>query len=166
MTKFVVNPYRHDPYKAFKFKVIWDGKTIPGISKINGLNRTTEALTYREGSDSSNLQTTPGITSFTPIVLERGITHDTSFEDWANMVYHQQGDNVMSLKNYRKDIAIQLLNLQGVVVISYQVFNCWVSEYQPISPLNAENCNIATEKLVLHHAGWERDLAITEPEQS
>jgi len=166
MAKFTVNTHRQDPYKSFKFRVLWDGKVIPGISKVSGLNRVTEVIDYRDGGEVSSMKTTPGSTTFDPIVLERGLTHDPEFERWANLAFSPEGDAGMSLKNYRKDILIQLLNLQGVPVMAFKVFRCWVSEYQPISDLDAEGCSIAMERLVLQHDGWERDQAISEPQET
>ncbi|NJN24607.1 MAG: phage tail protein [Cyclobacteriaceae bacterium] len=163
MAKFSVNTHRHDPYKTFKFRVIWDGSVIAGISGIGGLHRITEVIDYRDGGDSSQMRTSPGLTRFEPIVLERGLTHDRAFEDWANLVFSIQGDAGTSLKNYRKDIIIQLLNLQGSVVKSYHIYRCWVSEYLPISTLDATGNEPALERLVLQHEGWERDEAVGEP---
>ena len=166
MSKFNVNTHRHDPYKSFKFRVIWDGKVIAGVSRVSGLNRITEVVDYREGGESSNLSNAPGATLFEPITLERGVTHDPEFERWANLVFSIQGDAAVSLKNYRKDIIIQLLNLQGTVVMAFHVYRCWVSEYQPISDLDAMSNSLAMERLVLQHDGWERDQAVSEPQET
>ncbi len=166
MAKFTVNTHRRDPYKNFKFRVIIDGQAVPGMSKISGIHRITEAIAYRDGSDTSQPQMTPGATHFEPIVIERGVTHDPTFEDWANLVFNMGGDPAMSLKNYRKDIIIQLLNLQGTVVLSYHVFGCWIAEYEPITVLDAQNASIAIERIVLQHNGWERDKEVTEPQET
>jgi phage tail-like protein len=166
MAKFNVNTHRQDPYKSFKFRVLWDGKVIPGISKVSGLNRVTEVVDYREGGDAGNIKTTPGTTVFEPVILERGVTHDQEFEKWANLVFSPEGDGGVSLKDYRKDIIIQLLNLQGVPVMAFFVYRCWVSAYRPLSELDAQGNCIATERLVLQHDGWERDQAVSEPQET
>jgi phage tail-like protein len=166
MAMFVVNPHRFDPYQIFKFKVIWDGHDIPGIINVSPLVRKTEEIINRFGNDASKYGVSPGLTTFEPIVLERGLTHDKSFEEWANLVFNYQGDQAMSLKNYRKDITISLLNLQGTVVMTYVVYRCWVSEYQALPALNANKNCVAVERLVLQHEGWERDTAVTEPKET
>ena len=84
MTQFTVNPHRFDPYKNFKFRVKWDGREIAGVSRISALRRTTEVIEHREGGDPSTSHRSPGRTSYEPITLERGITHDPDFEAWAN----------------------------------------------------------------------------------
>jgi len=162
MTTFPLNGHRHDPYKNFKFKVKWNGVYIPGISKVSPLKRMTETIFHRDGDDSSSFRVSPGTTSFEPIVLERGITHDKSFEEWANMVYTLRDQDV-SLANYKKDIIIELYNLQGSKVMAFHVYRCWVSEYQPLSELDANNPSVAIEKLVLVYESWERDPAVMEP---
>lgn len=166
MAMFHVNTHRFDPYKNFKFKVKWDGKYIPGISKISPLARITEPVIHREGGDPSNFRVSPGTTSFEPVVLERGLSHDTSFEEWANMVFNMSGDSSMSLENYRKDIAIDLFNLQGRTVMSFIVYRCWVSDYVSLPELDANNKCIAIEKIVLQHEGWVRDINVTEPQET
>ena len=166
MAMFNVNTHRRDPYRNFKFRVKWDGKYIPGISRISPLERITEAVVYRDGGDTSSFRSAPGTTSFEPVVLERGLSHDTSFEEWADKIFSVKGDSGVSLKDYRKDIMIDLFNLQGVKVMSFIVYRCWVSEYQPLSELDANNCRIAVEKLVLQHEGWARDTEVVEPQET
>jgi len=160
---FNVNAQRLDPYQTFKFQVKWDGKYIPSILRVSPLRRITETVVHRAGSDPSHPHVAPGITNFEPIVIERGLTHDTAFEQWANLVFNLQGDASMSLKNFRKDVTIELLNHQGVVVMAFFVHRCWVAEYQALPELEATAPCLAIERLVLQHEGWERDVAIKEP---
>ncbi|UCE38073.1 MAG: phage tail protein [Thermoplasmata archaeon] len=166
MAQFNVNTERFDPYKNFKFKVRWDGKYVAGISKVSGLMRTTEVITHREGGDPSTVRKSPGQTVYHPITLERGVTHDPEFEKWANMVHNFKGDSLMSLKNFRKNITIELLNEQGTTVIAYNVFRCWISEYQALPELNAGENIVAIERITLENEGWERDEGVQEPTES
>lgn len=166
MTSFVVNPHRLDPYKVFKFQVIVDNKVVPGVSRVSALRRHTEVAEYRDGAFPSHFLKAPGITRFDPIVLERGVTHDTTFEDWAELAYHPAGDAAMSLRNFRKDIRINLLNQQGTVVLSYMVYRAWVVAYQPLPDLDADSSEVAIETIVLEHEGFERDREITEPAET
>ena len=166
MAQFVVNPHRTDPYKNFKFRVQWEGRYTAGVSKVSALKRTTETVGWRDGGGLSRRIQSPGKTRFEPITLERGITHDTAFEDWANQVFSMDGDRGVSLRHLRKDISIELYNLSGQLVIRYNVFRCWVSEYQALPELDASSeGEIAFERLVLDHEGWQRDLAVTEPQE-
>lgn len=165
-TQFVVNAYRYDPYKNFKFRVRWDGKVVAGLSKISLLKQSTEAVTHREGGDPSSARLTPSVWKFEPITLERGITHDLEFEKWAKLVWNVEGDAVISLKNFRKDIIIELLNEQGNLAKAYKIYRCWVSEYQALPELDANAHVVAIEKLVLQNEGWERDEEVVEPSQT
>ena len=166
MTGFVVNPHRLDPYGDFKFQVILDGQVVPGVSKVSPLWRRTDVVIWRDGSFPSHFVTAPGLTAFDPITLERGLTHDTTFEAWAALSYNPAGDAAMSLKNFRKDLRINLLNQQGAIALSYMVYRCWVAEYQALSALDANATEVATEKIVLHHDGFERDRAVVEPTET
>ena len=163
--QFPVNTSRFDPYKNMKFRIKWDGRYVAGVSKISALKRTTEAVTHREGGDPSTSRVSPSVWKFEPITLERGVTHDLEFENWANLIYHTDGDAAISLENFRKDLIIELLNEQGVVAKAYKVYRCWVSEYQALPELDANAHAVAIEHMVLQNEGWERDEAVTEPQQ-
>jgi len=166
MPQFSVNTNRFDPYKNMKFRIKWDGRYVAGVSKISALKRSTEVVSHREGGDPSSSHHAPSVWKFEPITLERGVTHDPEFEAWANLVYSQDGDRAMSLKNFRKDLIIELLNEQGVVAKAYKVYSCWVSEYQALPELDANGKAIAIEHMVLQNEGWERDTAVSEPAQT
>ncbi|ULQ53227.1 phage tail protein [Flavihumibacter fluvii] len=164
--QFVVNAYRFDPYKNFKFRVRWDGKVVAGVSKVSALKQSTEPVTHREGGDPSSSRVTPSVWKFEPITLERGVTHDPEFENWAKKVWNVEGDAMISLKDFRKDIIIELLNEQGAVAKAYKIHRCWVSDYQAIPELDANAHAVAIEHLVLQNEGWERDMEVPEPTQT
>ncbi len=162
---FAVNTHRFDPYKQFKFRVKWDGKYVSGVFRINGLHRNTKVITMREGTEPSMTRKMPGETVYEPIVLERGRTHDTEFEQWANKVWNFGSGlgSEVSLKDFRKDMIIELLNEAGQLVMAFKVYRCWPSHYSPLQELDANSTGVAVETLVLEHEGWERDYAIYEP---
>ena len=167
MAEFTVNPTRVDPYKNFKFRVKWDGKYVAGISGISALRRTTEVVEHREGGDPSTSHKSPGRTKYEAITLERGVTHDPAFEQWANKVWHQgagPGAEV-SLKDFRKDIVIEVFNEAGQVVLAYKVYRCWVSEYQALPDLDANSDAVMLEMIRLENEGFERDHSVAEPQE-
>jgi phage tail-like protein len=168
MAQFMVNPQRFDPYKNYRFRVKFDGKYVAGISKVSALKRTTEVIEYREGGEPSTGRKSPGRTKYEPITLERGVTQDTEFEEWANKVL-QLGDGPgaeASLKNFRKDIIIELYNEAGQLVVAYIVHRCWVSEFQALPDLDADAGTLAFQRIILENEGWERDLSVQEPIES
>ena len=132
MAQFSVNTQRFDPYKNFKFRVNCDGHYVAGISKVSGLKRTTEVVKHREGGDPSSSRKSPGRTEYDAITLERGVTYDTDFEKWANKVWLQGAGlgSEVSLKDFRKDLILELYNEAGQLVIAYNIYRCWVSEYR------------------------------------
>lgn len=165
MPPFTVNPARLDPYKGFKFRVAWDGRPVAGVSRVSALVRTTEVVAHREGGDPSTQRLSPGQTRFVPIRLERGLTHDTAFEAWANRVWMAgtaRGAEV-ALADFRKDIRIELFNEAGQLVLAWMVYRCWVSEYQALPDLDAAGTAVAIEAITLQHEGFERDAAVVEP---
>jgi len=163
MTSFPVNPHRLDPYKNFKFQVILDGKMVPGVSKVGPLKRRTATILYRDGNFPNHSITAPGLTEFEPLTLERGITHDKTFETWAALAYGGTGAPGMSLKNFRKNMRINLLNEQGMVARSYMIYRAWVSEYTALPVLDAAGNEVAIETVVLTYEGFEIDASVGEP---
>jgi phage tail-like protein len=165
MAQFSVNATRFDPYKNFKFRVKWDGRYVAGVSKVSALKRTTEVVEHREGGDPSTGRKSPGRTKYEPITLERGVTHDTEFEKWANKVWNfgsGLGQEV-SLKDFRKDILIELYNEAGQLVAAYRVFRSWVSEFQAQADLDANANAVLIQSIKLENEGWERDYEVVEP---
>jgi phage tail-like protein len=163
MARFTVNTHRFDPYRNFKFKIKWDNQYVAGLHKCSALRRTTEVTEWREAGDPTGSRKLPGKTKYEPITLEVGLTHDTAFEDWANLVNNFQGDAAMSLKNFRKDMTIDVFNLAGQKVLSYNVYRCWVSDYQGLPDLDAAGNAVMIQSIKLENEGWERDVAVTEP---
>ncbi len=165
MAEFTVNPKRFDPYKNFKFRIKWDGRYVAGISKISGLRHTTEVIHHREGGDPSTSRKSPGLTEFAPITLERGVTHDQEFENWANKVWSLGGSlgAEVSLKDFRKDIVVELYNEAGQLVLAYKIYHYWVSECEILPDLDANANAIAIEHITLENEGWERDQSVKEP---
>jgi phage tail-like protein len=166
MAKFTVNAKRYDPYRNFKFKIKIDNVYVAGLSKCGALKKTTEMVEWREGGDPSTTHKLPGKTKYDAITLTAGVTHDLTFEDWANKVNNFQGDAAMSLKNFRKDIIIDVFNEAGQKVLSYKVFNCWVAEYQALPELDASANAVMIQTIKLENEGWERDTGVTEPTET
>jgi len=164
---FPVNAHRHDPYRTFKFQVLVDGKPVAGLRKMSPLKKTTESVGWRTGGDPTHERKLPGGTKYEAITLEQGLTHDPVFEQWAGLVNNIQGDKGMSLKNFRKDIVINVLNLQGAAVMSYKVYRAWVSEFQALPEFDAGATNkVGIQTIKLEHEGWERDTAVAEPAET
>lgn len=167
MPPFVTNPTRLDPYKNFKFRLKWDGKYVAGISKVSVLKRTTEVVKHRDGGDASTSRKSPGRTEYDAISLDRGVTHDVSFEQWANKVWDYGAGLGMevSLADFRKDIILEMYNEAGQLVIAYKIYRCWVSEYQALPDLDANANAVAIQHIKLENEGWERDTSVVEPKE-
>lgn len=167
MPPFSVNATRFDPYKNFKFRLKWDNHYIAGVSKMSALKRTTQVVTHRDGGDPSSSRKSPGRTEYEAITLERGLTHDVDFEQWAQKVWAFGGGPgaEASLKDFRKDITIDIFNEAGQKVLAYQVFRCWVSEFQATPEFDANANAIAIQTLKLENEGWQRDVSVVEPSE-
>ena len=167
MAQFSVNPRRFDPYKNFKFRVKWDGRYVAGVSKVGALKRSTEVIEHRDGGDPSSSRKSPGRTKYEPVTLERGVTHDVEFEQWANKVWNFGSGlgKEVSLKDFRKDLIIEVYNEAGQLALAYKIYRCWPSDFQTLSDLDSNANAIAIQTLKLENEGWERDLEVREPSE-
>jgi phage tail-like protein len=164
---FDVNIERFDPYKSFRFLVYFGTSTTPvaGVSKVTGLKRSAEVIEYRQGGDPM-VRKGIGRTTYDPVTLERGVTHDRDFEDWANAgQVLDKGFASVSLKNLRRQVRVELLNEAGQPVHRYMLHRCWVSEYQALPDLDAGANAIALEHVKIENEGWEHDLSLSEPKE-
>lgn len=165
---FSVNTYRFDPYKNFRFLIYLEQSATPvaAVSKISGLKQSSDVIEYKEGGNAI-IRKGLGRTKYDPITLERGVTHDQDFEQWASAAQVlDKGAPSQSLKNLRKEIHIELLNEEGQPVHRYIVHACWVSEYQALSDLDGGGNAVVLEHVKLEHEGFEHDLSLTEPTQN
>lgn len=167
-TGFVVNANRVDPYKNFKFRLSWDGRPVMGVSKVGALKRTTEVVKHRSGGDPSTSHKSPGRTEYEAVTLERGVTHDAEFAKWASKVW-TRGNGLgkeVSLKDFRKDVTLEVYNEAGQLALRYFLYNCWVSDYQALPDLDANGNAVAIEHIKLENEGWDLDPSVTEPEEA
>ena len=166
MAKFTVNTHRFDPYRNYLFRLKIDNQYVAGLSKCSALKRTTEVTPWREAGDPSTSRQLPGKTKYEPVTLEAGVTHDPTFEDWANLVHNYQGPAAGSLKGFRKNIVLDVYNEADQKVLSYFLYRCWVSEYQALPDLDASANAVAIQQIKLENEGWERDVSVTEPTET
>ncbi len=168
MAIFTVNTSRFDPYKNYRFLVYFGSSTtaVAAVSKLTGLKRSSDVIDYIEGGNAVILKGL-GRMKYEPITLERGVTFDTDFEDWANAAQVlDKGSPTTSLLNLRKEIRIDLLNEEAQPVHRYTVHRCWVSEFQALPDLDASQNGVAIEHIILQNEGWERDTTLTEQKET
>ena len=162
MARLNASTNRLDPYRTFRFRVKWDGQYVAGLTKMGALKRTTEMVEYHEAGVNITSRKLPGKTSFQAVSLEAGLTYDTAFEDWANLVNDFASHSITSLGEFRKNITVDVFNEAGSKALSYNLYRCWVSEYQALPDLDAGANAVAITTIKLEYEWFERDLAVNE----
>ena len=166
MAQFPVNKHRIDPYKNFKFRIVWDNLTVAGLSKMSAVKRMTEVVEWREAGGPSIIRKMPGRTKCEPITLEAGLTHDRQFITWADQVNNPLGNGATSPLNYRKEVTIEVLNMQGTAAVAFKLRRAWVSEFQALPEMDANANAVAIQTLKLEYEGFSIDEAVAEPAES
>ena len=163
MARMNASTNRFDPYRTFRFRVKWDNQYVAGLTKMGALKRTTEMVEYREAGVNITSRKLPGKSSYQAVTLEAGVTYDTAFEDWANSVNDFASHSITSLGEFRKNITLDVFNEAGLKALSYNLYRCWVSEYQAFPDLDAGANAVAITTVKLEFEWFERDLAVSEP---
>jgi len=148
------------PFRATKFRVYFEGKSEPValVSKMTALKRTTEVVEWREGGESNTVRKLAGKTKYEPITLEQGMSLDSDFEEWADRVNKWGGTDLAQKDNeFRKELRVEVLDLDGEVVLKYKMHKCWVSEYTAVPDLDANGNAVAIKTLKIENEGWEKD---------
>lgn len=152
-----VTPQRADPYKHFKFRVTWQGRSVAGFHRMGALDRPAGAGADGEPVRAPQL---PGHSRYPRITLERGVTHDPGFQKWASGVHNSSGAPAPSTQ-VRQDLVIEALDEAGRVARAYQVYRSWIAAFQSLPDLDASAKGVAIQILTLEHGGWE--LVVTPP---
>lgn len=164
--EFTVNP-RVNPYANFRFRVKFGPRYVAGVSKVSALKRTTDVIKHRDGASSATVYKQPGQSDYEAVTLSRGLSHDPEFARWANKVWDRRNTrgSEVSLADFRRDLTIEVHNEAGQVVLAYNLYRCWVSEYQALPELDASANAVAIETLKIEYEGFDRDEAVAEPKE-
>lgn len=133
---------RTDPYGGFNFIVEIDGITQAGFQEVSGLDASTDATDYREGTDPNHARKLPGLNKYSAITLKRGITDSDELWRWRRTVI----DGAI----VRKNGSIILLDNTGREKLRWNFFNAWPSKWTGPS-LNASSTAVAVESLEITH---------------
>jgi phage tail-like protein len=156
---------RQDPYKNFRHRLKWNGQYVAAFSKTGSLTRTTDVIEQGAGSDPATPHETPGPTKFGAITLERGVTRDMNFHDWASraLIPAAAAGATAPAQDFRRDIELEVYDATGRPTIAYKIHGCWVSEYRALPDLDANANAVAIEHIKLENEGWERDPSVAAP---
>ena len=131
-------PSRPTPYPNFRFKVMWDNTYVLGASRVSGLSR------FPDGG---------GPTAYSPITIERGVSYDATFGQWANKVFDGTKANAV---DFRRDLTIEVYDEAGMKVVAYQVHRAWVSQFSAMSELDGVGNALVVDSMTLQNDGFER----------
>jgi phage tail-like protein len=152
---------KFDPYRTFKFRVRFGDQAVAGVSKVSALGRTVTPNELKEGGDLLAPYQNPGAVHYDEVVLERGLTLDSTFEDWGNAVVQLQADPTTS--GFKRTVYIDVYDLNGnpldrksQPVVSYKLNRAWVTKYTALPELDSNSGGVGIQMLTLRHEGWER----------
>lgn len=137
---------RRDPYSVFRFIVEIDGVLRGGFSKVRGLSRETKVDSFREGGVNDFERKLATLTTYPPLVLERGLA-DPLLWEWHQKVVEGRVD--------RRAITITLRDERGRDVWGWTVQGAFPVKWT-LSDLDAASGQVAAETIELAHHGLLR----------
>jgi phage tail-like protein len=163
-----------DPLRSFRFYAEFTAKGgeafnnrittgwTGGFSNISGLNITTQAIQYREGGYNTTVHQVPGMTTFSPIVFQRGVLdgNDQAINWMRGLFSAASGDGLSTAgKSFRVDINIYVMDHPNasadntnVPKMGFKVHNAWITNLN-YTDLNANDGALLFESMQLVHEG-------------
>ena len=139
-----------DSSVGHSFGLEFDGVVIKQITEVSGLKIDQDVVEFKQDTDSGKLivKKLPGRPKAGEVMLIRGLTHDSSFEDWI------RDSRFGKLPDARKGGAIIVFDYEGASVKRYKLINARLMTLGR-GTRKAGDTNILTEKLILTHEGCE-----------
>ena len=183
MTSSIINRFSTiatDPLRSFRFyaefkatsqaqfndKIISGGTGwVGGFTNISGLNITTQAIQYREGGYNTTVHQVPGMTTFSPISLQRGVLYgnDQSITWMRGLFAAVAGDGLAAgnsaaagSKGFRVNMKIFVMDhpntATNVPRMGFDIRNAWITQLN-YTDLAANDGAIMYESMQLVHEG-------------
>ncbi len=140
---------RIDPYRNFRFVLEIDGINQAGFSEVTIPDSSQEIIEYRDGNEIPTTRKQPGLIKYGDVSLKWGTTDSLDLYNWRKLVEDGKA------KEYRKKIAIVLMDEEGQPKARWEFENAWPSKYDA-PDLNAKGNEIAIEELAIAHEGMKR----------
>ena len=140
---------RKDPLRNFRFRIEIDGSSQATFSEATIGETTTEAVDYREGTDSAHVRKLDGLTKYGNVVLKRGVTDSLEIYNWHKAIVDGK------IQGNRKSVALVVQDESGADKARFLVSEAWPMKYQ-VSGLNGKGNEVFIETLELVNEGIER----------
>jgi len=138
-----------DPVTNFRFVIDVEGFDRGAqFMKCSAPKRTVDVIEYREGDQPPILQKGLGLAKMDNITMERGLTENVDFVNWAKMAHDGSAGTAQNALP-RKEMTITQLDRQGNPFRKWRLFDAWVVEYRPISDLDATASENTIEQMVV-----------------
>jgi phage tail-like protein len=133
-----------DTSVGHSFGLEFDGIVIKAIQEVSGLKIEQDVIELKQNMPDGKymIKKLPGRPKAGEVTLTRGLTDDTSFEDWVKSSQFGQ------MGNARKGGAINVYDYEGNPIKRYKLTNAWPKSLE-IGSMKAGDTNVLTEKLTI-----------------
>ncbi len=152
--------HRHDVFRNFNFRILMGGVEVAACRKMSGLDVSVNAIKFRAGNAPSSVdECLPGRVEYQPVTFESGITNDTTLEDWAkSLVHNEWSQHQRSAEpDFRREVEVRILDLDQREVRRYVIHHCWPSKFTATNELDGGGNDVLIETLELQHEGFTRE---------
>jgi hypothetical protein len=171
-----------DPLRSFRFYVEFlapqQGSKVSnkitgfsgGFTQVSGLGINTQSIAYREGGYNTTIHQIPGMTTFNPISLNRGVIYKNAQAiDWMKHLFAAAAGDGIALgdNDFRCDLKIYVMDHpsasnatatttgaggSNTPKMGFHVHNAWISTLN-YSDLDAGGNNLMVETIGIVHEG-------------
>lgn len=137
---------QYSPLSSFNFWISFELSDSPidlAFQEISGIRMELQSEHILEGGENRYIQKLPLQSSFSPLVLKRGLAVNSKLMDWAR-------DAIENLNIRPATILVALLNEKQEPLITYRFMNSYPLKWS-ISNFNAESNITVIESLELYY---------------
>ena len=134
---------RNDPYRGFRFRVEFDHIQHGGFSRVKGIARETKYESFREGGVNDFEHKLATLTTYGPLVLERGLVDEYL---WA---WHE---NVVEGRVTRRNLTVALHDANDDEVWRWLVVSAFPVKWSG-SDLDGGSAQVVIESVEFAHHG-------------
>lgn len=153
----LVTPLAVDRYHKFRFLLRWEHGTVAGFSSMSVSYEPVVMAKPQLSRSKVSPQEAPKRIAYDAITLERGVTHDAEFEEWA-----KSGAALAAMARpgeVPRDVIVESYDEGNRLVQRFKLTNCRVAKFQAPGPRPVDRTAVVIEQLKLEYEGWEQQGA-------
>lgn len=138
-----------------------------GFTEVVPPKANVNVIQYRENNQMNRTTKQPGLSSYEPVVLRKGVTTDKGLYDWYKEVHNDvfdlnSGNKILADANFvpvhdprfRREMIISSIDREGKGVKHWLCINCFPTSYKGGDSLNASSEEKLVEEMTITYEAF------------